>query len=172
MLAPDRAAIGRCEDLGNCLIWDHRSQKPIRQWKAHQGSVQDLKWSGDGLASFRPAAMGWSALGCQRGGARKSVAHPGRQAGGLGSDGKTIASAGTDGVIQIWPAENRPSPLVMDTQFQGTLDLTWDNESSDLLLASGNAGKIGVWEARSGKKLEEIPLAQAAPGGWCRSAMS
>ena len=63
-------------------------------------------------------------------------------------------------MIRVWTAESRPSPLVIDTKFQGTLDLTWDNESSSLLLASGDAGKIGVWEARSGKMLEEIPLPQ------------
>ncbi|MBM4092659.1 MAG: hypothetical protein FJ276_25070, partial [Planctomycetes bacterium] len=39
------------DDRGDCLIWDRRSQKPIRQWKAHQSGLEDLKWSRDGLAS-------------------------------------------------------------------------------------------------------------------------
>src|SRR5262249_7858437 len=33
---------------GDCAIWDFESRKIILRWKAHQGRVEDVKWSNDG----------------------------------------------------------------------------------------------------------------------------
>ena len=78
--------------------------------------------------------------------------------------GRRFASAGIDGVIEIWPAESRPSPLVIDTELQGTLDLTWDNESSSLLLSSGNAGEDRRLGGPCGKKARRDSAAQGSNG--------
>jgi WD40 repeat protein len=148
---------------GNCQIWDRRSQKAIRQWKGHQGDVSDIQWSGDGtllLSSGRDGRVKlWDA---QEGREQKSVAaHAGFAASvAWNPSGRQFASCGTDGVIRVWPVESRRIPLVIDTKLNGTLDLAWDKDSSTQLLASSDAGKIGVWEACSGKMLEVIPLRQ------------
>ncbi len=151
------------DNLGNCLIWDRRSQTTIRQWKAHQAELSDLKWSGDGTRLLSSGHDGMVKLWDAREGRElKSLAAHAGFANSVAWDpsGRRFASCGSEGAIRVWTAESRPSPLVIDTKLHGTLDLAWDNESSGLLLASGEAGKIGVWEARSGKMLEEIPVRQ------------
>lgn len=150
---------------GNCLLWDHDSHKVILRWKAHQGRVNDLKWSsdasrllsagGDGLVKVWDPESGKELRSASASiGSTNSVA--------WSPTGKQFASGGTDAVIRVFASQPRPSPLVIDSQLRGSLSLAWDNEDSAVLLASGSKGKVVAFNATSGAKQEEVAIKQDA----------
>jgi WD40 repeat protein len=136
---------------------DPKTAKPD-VWKGHQGPVVAVAYSGGPILASAGAdkkILFWKA---PEGKVVQTVAAPARvHCLTMSKDGKWLASAGEDNVVQLWDtASAKPGPKLADHKdWVQCLAFSPDGKQ----LASGSIdGTIRVWDVTAGKKLADLPF--------------
>jgi WD40 repeat protein len=80
----------------------------------------------------------------------------------LTADGKTLASAGDDAVVQLWDVATGKAGRKLEGSTDWLLTLAFSPDGKTLA-AGGFDGKLRLWEVGSGKKLLEVEAQPPAP---------
>ena len=163
--SPNGEMLASADRNGGLTAWDADNGQELFTTAGHKGAVTSLSWRGDSKLVASSSEDGtvklWeSAEGKQ---AKTWNAHNG---GALcvaySRDGKLV-TCGRDGSVATWNAEGVKQKSF---EFTGEMALrcAW-SEGNSRIIASDFAGNVGVWDAKSGKRLGELdsnprPLAE------------
>jgi WD40 repeat protein len=141
---------------------DPKTAKP-EIWKGHQGPVLALAYNGGPILASAGAdkkIIFWKA---PEGKIMQTVTAPARvHCLTMSKDGKWVASAGEDGIVQLWAtAGAQPGTKLADHKdWVQCLAFSLDGKQ----LASGSLdGTIRLWDVPAGKKLADLPFKAPPP---------
>jgi eukaryotic-like serine/threonine-protein kinase len=165
------------EANGMVKLWDYRTQKLITVLRDPQPDLANTDPGPGGPSALAFSLDGqWLAAGSGRAILLWNIRTPGRPAVLHGHsnlvnclvftrDGKTLASAGSDGSIRFWDMAS-DNPCQVDSIQSGLrsvwrLALAWDDKT---LVASGASPAIDRWDISNREKPISLPLAEEHSG--------
>ncbi|MBI4825728.1 MAG: WD40 repeat domain-containing protein [Nitrospirae bacterium] len=77
--------------------------------------------------------------------------------GDLSPQAKYVAAGSSDGVIRIWGVESEKELWSIDAHNEGVNDIVFSPDGN-LVLSTGNDGKVNLWDTHSGKMISQINL--------------
>jgi WD40 repeat protein/transcriptional regulator with XRE-family HTH domain len=151
-------------------LWDAASGQELRRFEGHKDFVNDAVFSPDGkyvaTASFDGTARVWNAQTGQA-----TLIYDGTEVGislwtkNLGTtrvslvafspDGKTIASAGDDGVARIWDPRSGEDLMIFEGHTDGVIGIDFSPDGKYLVTSSFD-GTVRLWEIASGREVRRL----------------
>ena len=135
---------------GNVVLWDERTKKPLRSFRAHRGLVWRVKFSDDGAWLASAGSDARVALYDVR--AMESIPHvlKGHTAIVTGlafsPDNKTLASGGYDGRTMLWNVASRQLVLTLKGHVGTSFGVVFSHDGT-FMATCGSDAKIRLWPA-------------------------
>jgi WD40 repeat protein len=173
--SPDGEMLASADRNGGLTVWDADNGQELFTTAGHKGAVTSLSWRSDSKLIASSSEDGtvklWeSAEGKQ---AKTWNAHNGGALCVAYSREGKLVSCGRDGSVATWNAEGVKQKSF---EFSGEMALrcVWSEDNSRVI-ASDFAGNVGVWDAKSGKRIGALdsnprPLAERITGAQARIA--
>jgi WD40 repeat protein len=157
-----------CE-RGTVQLWHRDALLGIRsgtgtaqQLRGHDGAVIGLAWHGGPVLAS--AGAGKILLWSLPEGKLLHTLPVERQVRALAMspDGKLIASAGDDRVVQLWETDSGKPAASLRDHTDWVLCLRF-NPAGNLLASGGHDGLVRLWDVAAGKKLRDLPGTPVPP---------
>lgn len=149
----DGAALVTTSVDGTIGEWDSQSGSARRTWESLGSSVESLDLAADGTWFVAGLNDGRVVLVEREGDAGPVVFRDGGRwaSVAISPDGRRLATAHIDGVVQVWDVETRRLLLEWNAHDEFAL-IAWV-PNSDHLVSGGGNGQVRVWDASTGREL-------------------
>jgi WD40 repeat protein len=151
---------------GSVRVWDVRSAREVKRLRTH-GLVADAEFSPDGRtiaiadgAEIR--IVDWRTTALRR---RFAASSEGIQDVDFSPDGAWIAAACNDGSVRVWHVRGGARTVALKGAFDGRAAHVQFDDRSRLILASGEYGRILLWDPVTGQKAKVTDAAASGPFG-------